>query len=160
MDVDYSPTGDEIVTGSYDKSIRIFPVNQGHAREIYHTKRMQHVFSVKYSMDAKYVLSGSDDGNVRVWKARAADKLAPAAPRQQQARDYQDALKQRYAHMPEIKKISKSRNVPAAIRTAQQKRHIIVGAAKRREDNRRRHQAPGTVPYQSVRKSNIVAVEK
>ena len=38
MDVDFSPTGDEIVTGSYDKTIRIYQVKHGHSREIYHTK--------------------------------------------------------------------------------------------------------------------------
>lgn len=42
-DVDYSPTGKEIVSSSYDRTIRIFDVEQAHSREIYHTKRMQHV---------------------------------------------------------------------------------------------------------------------
>ena len=41
MSVDYSPTGKEFVSGSYDKTIRIFPATEGHSREIYHTKRMQ-----------------------------------------------------------------------------------------------------------------------
>lgn len=41
MDVDFSPTGEELVTGSYDRSIRIFKTREGHARDIYHTKRMQ-----------------------------------------------------------------------------------------------------------------------
>ena len=41
IDVDYSPTGKEFVSGSYDKSIRIFESNKGHSREVYHTKRMQ-----------------------------------------------------------------------------------------------------------------------
>lgn len=39
----YSPTGEEIVSASYDRTIRIFNVEQAHSREIYHTKRMQHV---------------------------------------------------------------------------------------------------------------------
>lgn len=47
MDVDYSPTGREFVAGSYDRTIRIFAFNGGHSREIYHTKRMQRVFSVR-----------------------------------------------------------------------------------------------------------------
>lgn len=42
-DVDYSPTGKEIVSASYDRTIRIYNVEQAHSREIYHTKRMQHV---------------------------------------------------------------------------------------------------------------------
>uniref|UniRef100_A0A0D9WQJ7 DDB1- and CUL4-associated factor 13 n=1 Tax=Leersia perrieri TaxID=77586 RepID=A0A0D9WQJ7_9ORYZ len=41
MDIDYSPTGREFVTGSYDRTVRIFQYNGDHSREIYHTKRMQ-----------------------------------------------------------------------------------------------------------------------
>lgn len=32
MDVDYSPTGREFVSGSFDKTLRIFPVDKGHSR--------------------------------------------------------------------------------------------------------------------------------
>ena len=38
--------------------------------QVYTTKRMQRVFSVRFSGDATYVFSGSDDMNVRVWKVR------------------------------------------------------------------------------------------
>jgi len=38
---------------------------------------MQYVLSVLWSLDNKYVLSGSDDMNVRLWKANAAEKLGP-----------------------------------------------------------------------------------
>lgn len=72
MDVDYSPTGREFVAGSYDRSVRIFPHNMGRSREVYTTKRMQRVFSVRFSGDATYVFSGSDDMNVRVWKVSSA----------------------------------------------------------------------------------------
>jgi len=41
LDVDFSPTGEELVTGSYDRSIRIFKSREGHSRDVYHTKRMQ-----------------------------------------------------------------------------------------------------------------------
>ena len=75
LDLDYSPTGQEIVTGSYDRTIRIFGSRDGRSREVYHTNRMQKTFCVKYSMDAKFVLSGSDDGNIRLWKANASEKL-------------------------------------------------------------------------------------
>jgi WD repeat and SOF domain-containing protein 1 len=40
MDLDYSPTGKEFVTGSYDKTIRIFPIDSGRSRETYHGKRL------------------------------------------------------------------------------------------------------------------------
>jgi WD repeat and SOF domain-containing protein 1 len=35
-DIDYAPTGTEFVTGSYDKTIRIFNTLEGKSREVYH----------------------------------------------------------------------------------------------------------------------------
>lgn len=75
IDIDYAPTGREFVSGSYDKSIRIFESLKGHSRDVYHTKRMQRLTCVKWSLDNKYVLSGSDEMNIRMWKARASEKL-------------------------------------------------------------------------------------
>ncbi|XP_019224369.1 PREDICTED: DDB1- and CUL4-associated factor 13-like [Nicotiana attenuata] len=75
MDIDYLPTGREFVTGPYDRTVRIFQYNGGHSREIYHTKRMQRVFCVKFSCDASYIISGSDDTNLRLWKAKASEQL-------------------------------------------------------------------------------------
>jgi WD repeat and SOF domain-containing protein 1 len=36
---------------------------------------MQRVRVVKWSLDNKYIISGSDEMNIRVWKARASEKL-------------------------------------------------------------------------------------
>ena len=41
LDIDFSPTGKEFAAASFDKTIRIFPFNDGRSREVYHTKRMQ-----------------------------------------------------------------------------------------------------------------------
>ena len=65
MDVEFSPTGEELVSASYDRTIRLWDRGTGHSRDIYHTKRMQRVFSATWTSDSKYVLSGSDDGNIR-----------------------------------------------------------------------------------------------
>lgn len=75
MDVDYSPTGREFVSAGYDKTIRIFEAHKSHSREIYHTKRMQRVTCVGWSLDNKFIYSGSDEMNIRLWKARASEKL-------------------------------------------------------------------------------------
>jgi WD40 repeat protein len=107
LDLDYSPTGQEIVTGSYDKTIRIFEVDKGRSREVYHTKRMQKIFAVKFSMDGKFVLSGSDDGNVRLWKANAAEKLGVLTVREKNTLKYNDALHERYQHMPQVHRITR-----------------------------------------------------
>ena len=75
MSVDYSPTGKEFVSGSYDRTIRIFDRTEQHSRDIYHAKRMQRVFVAKFTGDARFILSGSDDTNIRLWKARASEAL-------------------------------------------------------------------------------------
>ncbi len=41
MDLDIAPTGREFVTGSFDKTVRIFGIMDGKSREVYHGKRMQ-----------------------------------------------------------------------------------------------------------------------
>lgn len=107
MDVAYSPTGREFVSGSYDRTIRIFGINSAKSREVYHAKRMQRIFSVKFSADSNFVLSGSDDTNIRIWKAEANKKVGTTAPRERRKLEYNDSLKERYQHLREISRISK-----------------------------------------------------
>jgi WD repeat and SOF domain-containing protein 1 len=160
LDVDYSPTGEELVTASYDKSLRIFPVQSGHSREIYHTSRMQHLFCTLYSMDSRYVMSGSDDGNIRLWKANASEKLGPMAPREQVKKKYSEALIKRYEAMPEIKRINRHRHVPKPIKSAASLKRTILDNERKREENRRKHSKPGTVGFKAERKKSVLAVEK
>ncbi|KNC86951.1 DDB1- and CUL4-associated factor 13 [Sphaeroforma arctica JP610] len=157
--VDYSPTGRELVSGGYDKSLRIFGNNQGHSREVYHTKRMQRVFSVLFSQDAKYVLSGSDETNIRVWKANASEKMGPMAPRQRVAVEYANELKERFQHHPEIKRIARHRHVPKAIRSAAAKKRIITESERRKKNNKRAHSKPGTIKDVPERKKHVVATQ-
>jgi hypothetical protein len=105
LDVAWSPTGKEFATGSYDRTVRIFPAMGGTSREIYHTKRMQRVWTVKFSGDAKYILSGSDDTNIRLWKANASATLGRLLPAERDKMDYRNTLRKRFAHLPEIRKI-------------------------------------------------------
>ncbi len=75
LDVDFAPSGKEFVSGSFDKTIRIFKSGEGKSREVYHGKRMQKVFSVMWSLDNNYIVSGSEDTNIRVWKAKSDQKV-------------------------------------------------------------------------------------
>jgi len=161
LDLDYSPNGREIVTGSFDKTIRIFNVHEGHSREVYHTKRMQHAFCVKYSMDAKFVLSGSDDGNIRIWKANASDKISALSRRETASLQYAESLKEKYGHIQEIRRIAKYRKVPAAIKNTQNQHRTILESEKRKEENRRKHQATEETNIKvPPRQKVVIAVQK
>lgn len=156
MDIDYSPTGREFVTGSYDRTIRIFQYNGGHSREIYHTKRMQRVFCVKFSCDGSYVISGSDDTNLRLWKANASEQLGVLLPRERKNHEYREAVKNRYKHLPEVKRIVRHRHLPKPIFKASALRRIMIDAERKKDERRRAHSAPGSIPRESIRKKRII----
>ncbi|KAF9611578.1 hypothetical protein IFM89_033582 [Coptis chinensis] len=156
MDIDYSPTGREFVTGSYDRTVRIFQYNGGHSREIYHTKRMQRVFSVKFSCDGTYVLSGSDDTNLRLWKAQASEQLGVVLPRERKKHEYDEAIKNRYKHLPEVKRIVRHKHLPKPIYNASKLSRQKIDKERRKDANRRAHSAPGSMPTETVRKRRII----
>ncbi|GCC31272.1 hypothetical protein chiPu_0009729 [Chiloscyllium punctatum] len=160
LDVDYSPTGKEFVSASFDKSIRIFPTNKGRSREVYHTKRMQHVMCVKWSADNKYILCGSDEMNIRLWKANASEKLGVLSPREKASLNYNQKLKEKFQHHPHIKRIARHRHLPKMIYNQSKELRIMREARRRKELNRRKHTKPGSEPFVSEKKKHIVAVVK
>ena len=115
LDIDYAPTGREFVTSSFDKTIGIFPYNGARSREVYHTKRMQQINAIMYSMDSKFIVSGSEDTNVRIWKSSAGDPLKPLLPREKEKLAYYEKLKKKYKYNTEIKRILRHRHLPKFI---------------------------------------------
>jgi len=158
MTVDYSPTGTEFVTGSWDRSMRIFPVHSGNSREIYHTKRMQRIMAVRWSGDAQYVMSGSDDMNLRVWKVSASRPVRQMVPRERNQYEYRQKLKDRYRHHEQIGRILRHRHLPLAIHNARKLRHTKRTAEREKERRRRVHSKPEKVleSLQSERQKHIV----
>lgn len=159
-DVDYSPTGKEFVSASYDKTIRIYNAHHSHSRDIYHTKRMQHVVCVAWSLDNRYVFSGSDEMNVRMWKANASEKLGVIRPRERVNFNYQEALKQKYAAHPQIKRIARHRQVPRHVLNAQKKMRTVKEKEQVKEANVRKHTKKSKkVPYVSEKKKHVLKEE-
>ncbi|KAL9186394.1 hypothetical protein ACHAXT_005632 [Thalassiosira profunda] len=168
MSVAWSPTGTEFVTGSYDKTVRIFNVrkeggtaghganNTGVARDIYHTKRMQRVFCVGYTLDHKYILSGSDDTNIRLWKARSSEKVGQLSAREEASLQYRQALVQKYVHLPEVQKIAKARRVPKFIKKQTKEAMVQKEKRRRKEGNVVKHSRPGTKGFTDEKAQAVV----
>lgn len=119
------------------------------------------MFSTKFTPDNKYVLSGSDDGNIRLWRANASDRSGIKSARQRTKLEYDQALVQRYSHMPEIKRIKRQRHVPRPIKKAREIKTEELAAIKRREENIRKHAKKSTLrARQSEREKMILTREK
>ncbi|KAK1336173.1 hypothetical protein QTO34_003976 [Cnephaeus nilssonii] len=155
LDMAYSPTGKD-----FDKSIRIFPVDKSRSREVDHTKRMQHVICVKWTSDSKYIMCGSDEMNIPLWKANASQKLGVLTSQEKAAKDYNQKLKEKFQHHPHIKRITHHCHLPKRINSQIQEQRIMKEARRRKEGNRLKPSKPGSVPIVSEKKKHIVAVVK
>lgn len=72
-------------------------------------------------MDNKYIYSGSDEMNIRLWKANASEKLGALRPRERAKLEYSEALKEKFAAHPQVKRIAKHRHVPKGVLNATKK---------------------------------------
>jgi WD repeat and SOF domain-containing protein 1 len=65
------------------------------------------VFSTLYTLDSRFVLSGSDDSNLRIWKARAGDKLGVVDKREMARKEYRDGLREKWGSVGEVAKLER-----------------------------------------------------
>jgi DDB1- and CUL4-associated factor 13 len=156
LSVSWAPTGQEFVSGSYDCTMRLFPLDKLTSRDIYHTRRMQKIFTVQYTLDNKYVLSGSDDTNLRLWKARASEKVGTLTPAETQAMQYRQALIQKYQHLPGVKEIHRSRKIPSYIKTQTRIGREHQQSQDRKHANRVKYAHNGEHKFVPERKKAVV----
>ncbi|CAD8175617.1 unnamed protein product [Paramecium pentaurelia] len=135
MSVAFSSSGREFVSGSFDRTIRIFPFNKGFSREVYHGQRMQQVNSVSFSADAQFVYSGSNDMNIRIWKVNASQKVGIINQRETNATNYRQALKEKFKYNSEIKRIAKHRHLPKYLMNKKKQRQEMKESKNRKQRN-------------------------
>ncbi|KAF9268797.1 WD40 repeat-like protein [Marasmius fiardii PR-910] len=157
MSCDWSPTGTEFVSGGWDRTVRIWQTGQGHSPEVYHTKRMQRVTSSLFTTDARFVLSGSDDGNVRIWKAKASDKLGVVTARERASMEYRSSLVNRWKFDKEVGKIARTRHLPKPVYSASKLKTTMLEARRVKEERRRKHTRSGESKPKAERKKVVVA---
>jgi len=156
LDVNYSPAGHEFVSASYDHTVRLWSMDKSRSRDVYHTKRMQRVLCCHFTPDSRFVLTGSEDANIRVWKTKSDQKLGAMTAREKQAVAYREALKEKYQRLPEISRIKRHKHVPKMVKSITDKRRVMREARARKEANRRKHSKPDSVPRVSLKKRSII----
>ena len=97
---------------------------------------------------------------VRLWKAKAWEKMGIMKDRQKSAIEYSEKLKEKYASHPQVKRVMKRRHVPKHVLNAGKEHHIIKDSKKRKEANRRANSKPGSVPYVGERDKHVLTEQE
>lgn len=90
-------------------------------------------------------MCGSDEGNIRMWRTTAWAKQGQLNFRQRQSLQYSEALKRKFKHHPEVKRIARHRHLPKTIYKERMKSREMQDSQRRKERNRKMHSKPGTV---------------
>jgi len=119
------------------------------------------VFDVTYTPTADFVLSASDDGNVRIWKHNASDKIGPVSTKERQAIEYRKSLVDRWSSVKDVRSVKDRRHVPESIHNATKLKREMLEARNVKEDRRRKHTRAGKEKPKAERKSRsrICALE-
>lgn len=128
----------EVITGSLDKTIRIYKKENRKSRDVYYNKRMGSVRFLR-TVDNK-IISGSDDGNIRIWRQVAYER-DNMNRRQREALDYSKKLKEKYKDVEEISRIDKHRFVPKSLKGLMKtKNEAYLGGIRRKEKYEKKKQ--------------------
>jgi len=117
---------------------------------------MQKLTRVLWSNDNKYIVSSSDEMNLRLWKARASEKLGIIRNRERVSLQYKEKLKEKYSMHPKISRIHRHHHVPKYVLNAKKEHIKIKNSKMRKEANLRRHSKPGSVPFVSEKRKKVV----
>ncbi|MEQ2160566.1 DDB1- and CUL4-associated factor 13, partial [Goodea atripinnis] len=82
------------------------------------------------------------------------------APRQREAVNYSQKLKEKFQHHPQIRRIARHRHLPKNIYHQKNELRIMKEARRRKEMNVRKHSKPGSVPVVSEKEKHVVSVVK
>ena len=114
------------------------------------------VFDVTYTPTSDFVLSASDDGNVRIWKSYASTKLGPVSTKERQAIEYRQRLVERWSSVKDVRAVKDRRHVPASVHNTVQLKRDMIESRKVKEDRRRKHTRAGKEKPKAERKSECI----
>jgi WD repeat and SOF domain-containing protein 1 len=140
-DIDFCPTGQSFAAGSQDCTVRKWDIDQSiksTSTDMFHTKRMAKIASVRFCLDNNYIFTGSEDAIVRVWKSDASKPIRPFRGPEEAQFNYMRSLRDRYRSFEEVRKIVGQRNTPKAIKKMQLKKKSMQTREQVKEMSRRK----------------------
>lgn len=108
-----------------------------------------------YSMDSKYIVTGSEDTNVRVWKAHASESLGALLPREKEKLNYNEKLMKKYKYNQEIKRILRHRHLPKFVVKRKGLRQQQKESKHKKIENVRANNRPEDAPYVAERRKDL-----
>ncbi|KAF6152074.1 hypothetical protein GIB67_031396 [Kingdonia uniflora] len=83
-------------------------------------------------------------------------ELLGVLPRERKKLEYEEALINRFKHLPEINRVVRHRYVPKSIFKASALRRTVNETERKKEERRRAHSAPGSMKPVPMRKKRII----
>ncbi|KAI5188981.1 DDB1- and CUL4-associated factor 13 [Nematocida minor] len=140
-DIQHSANGTRIVTGSVDRSVRIFSNDTSHRQEaLYHNKRMQAINAICCTSDNAYILSGSTDTNIRIWKLDPNSSTKICTKSEENSRALGNIIKEKYKNVAQIEAMKRHQIVPHRIKKSMKNRYDHIKAEQRKEAKRKEHE--------------------
>uniref|UniRef100_A0A673ILQ4 Ddb1 and cul4 associated factor 13 n=1 Tax=Sinocyclocheilus rhinocerous TaxID=307959 RepID=A0A673ILQ4_9TELE len=135
LDVDYSLTGREFVSASFDKTAKEhFPSSLSLSLSPYRERERM---------------------SIRLWKANASEKLGLV---KKAAANYNKKLIEKFQHHPQVKRIARHRHLPRDVLKQKRELREMKEARRRKEQNVHKHSKPGSVPLLTEKEKHVVAV--
>jgi WD repeat and SOF domain-containing protein 1 len=106
-------------------------------------------------MDSKYIVTGSEDTNIRVWKSNASESLKPLLPREKESLAYANKLKKKFKNNTEIKRILRHRHLPKLLMKKQKNRQATKESKHRKKENMRANNRVEDVPFVPQRRADM-----
>ena len=122
---------------------------------IFHLNSSVRVNSVIYSMDNKFIFTGSEDTNIRIWKANAGDAMKPLLPREKEKLAYNEKLKKKYKYNSEIKRILRHRHLPKFIVKKKRVKQVQKQSKHKKLENIRSNNRLEDAPFVPERKKDL-----
>nr|UXY87516.1 nucleolar snRNP protein [Cryptomonas sp.] len=141
LSIDQDPTSQLFASGSCDNTIRLYKNNVQVSNEIFFTQRMRRILDLSFSLDGQYLISASEDGDLRLWRKFEKRSFLHINPLRNGIKtdDIHSSVEIEFASSPKL--------VPRAIKNMIYIRNVINRSEKKRQFKSNTRILPGYLSF-------------